>query len=206
MKMNLDEIKNLLQSEKPGWNVVLHKPGKRGKFNDECYTPSQLTTPLLETMEGGFGYFDLDPASSDASNGMNKIAKRYLTEKEDGIVTPWRNSDYVFCNPPYTWDLMVPFCKKMVMHNNGILLVLDKTTVITRKLLDANCTCVLRFGSYRPWFIDPCGNKNFQHVVSLYAFGEKAMKHLIRAKKVYEDNGLDPILAFGEHIIASLLD
>ena len=206
MKMNLDGLKNLLKSEKPGWNVLLRKPCKRGNFNDECYTPSQLTTPLLETMEGGFGYFDLDPASSDMANRMNKIAKRYLTEKEDGLVTSWGNNDYVFCNPPYTWELMVPFCKKMVMHNNGILLVLDKTTVMTRKLLDTNCTCVLRFGSYRPWFVDPCGNQNFRHIVSLYAFGEKAMKHLIRAKKVYEQQGLDPVLAFSEHTVASLLD
>lgn len=204
--MNLDEIKKSLQSEKPGWNVFLRKPAKKGEYNDELYTPSQLTTPLLETMEGGFGYFDLDPASSDTANEMNKIAKQYLTEKENGLVTPWGDNDYVFCNPPYTWELMVPFCKKMVMHNNGILLVLDKTTVMARKLLDPNCTCVLRFGSYRSSFINPFVNKDFKYQISLYAFGEKAMKHLIRVKKIYEQLGLDPVLAFSEHALASLLD
>lgn len=55
---------------------------------------------LFDTLHARFG-FTLDVAADDS----NAKCPRYFTQKEDGLVQPWREEDgspaVVWCNPPY---------------------------------------------------------------------------------------------------------
>ncbi len=61
---------------------------------DRWYTP----TAILERARQVLGEIDLDPASDEFGNSFVK-AKRYITQAEDGLVTPWEGST-IWLNPP----------------------------------------------------------------------------------------------------------
>jgi phage N-6-adenine-methyltransferase len=83
---------------------------------DEWYTPPEIIRSL--------GDFDLDPATSLTALNLNHSAKRFYTEKEDGLLQSW--SGRIWLNPPYSNPLIVKFLAKMAKHNNGIALVFAK--------------------------------------------------------------------------------
>jgi hypothetical protein len=58
-------------------------------------TPAWLVARIRDELFGGV--IDLDPATEpDNPTG----AERFITQVEDGILTPWRGPN-VYCNPPY---------------------------------------------------------------------------------------------------------
>ena len=59
----------------------------------EWDTPKRMVQSLREE----FGDFDLDPATHQANPTG---AKRFFTEKENGLIQPW-NGGVVYVNPPY---------------------------------------------------------------------------------------------------------
>lgn len=68
--------------------AATHSKGK-----DDWQTP----LPLFHNIEWKFGQFDLDPCTT-ADNPLSTPI--FFTEKEDGLVQPWRG--HVFVNPPYS--------------------------------------------------------------------------------------------------------
>lgn len=85
-----------------------------------------LTPP---EMVAALGNFDLDPCS--APNMPWKIADRFYTEEDDGLVQPWRGR--VFMNPPYGSKLGL-FLKRLAEHGDGVALVFARTE--TRAFFD----------------------------------------------------------------------
>lgn len=84
---------------------------------DEWYTPEWLFQALdIE--------FDLDPA-----HPRDKLwipCTRYLTQEDDGLSQPWKGT--VWLNPPYGGrNAIKPWLNKFLKHNNGIVLVPNRT-------------------------------------------------------------------------------
>lgn len=51
-------------------------------------------------------------------------AKHHYTIEDDGLLQPWFGR--VWCNPPYGKE-MNPFLERMVIHNEGIVLIFART-------------------------------------------------------------------------------
>ena len=81
------------------------------KTSDDHYTPKWL----FDKMDVSF---DMDVASPPEGIPYIK-AKRYLSQKENGLVTEWVG--FIWCNPPYS--NVEPWVKKMKKHRNGIMLL-----------------------------------------------------------------------------------
>lgn len=89
---------------------------QRTVSSDEWYTPKEIVDAL--------GVFDLDPC---APNRHFYTARECFTKIEDGLKQPWRGR--VWCNPPYSRKLIVPFIRKMAEHNNGIALIFNRMDI-----------------------------------------------------------------------------
>jgi transposase InsO family protein len=70
------------------------------KQNFNYYTPQNIVS--LAKTAAGVMIFDLDPASCRVANQKTQIAKRILTEKEDGLKEETKWCGHVFINPPYS--------------------------------------------------------------------------------------------------------
>ena len=92
--------------------------------NAENYTPA----PIIQKVRDVLGEIDLDPASCDYAQKVVK-AKKYYTEKDDGLKKPW--SGKVFLNPPYGMPLIREFTDKLINElpniEEAILLTNDQT-------------------------------------------------------------------------------
>ena len=75
--------------------------------NNEWYTPPEFIEAARSTMGG----IDVDPASNEIAQ-KNVRAETYYTEQTNGLDHEWRGR--VWMNPPYSTDLIGPFCEKMV--------------------------------------------------------------------------------------------
>ena len=100
--------------------------------SDQCFTPPHI----FETL--GLK-FDLDVAAPEG--GVPWIpAKRFLTEKEDGLATPWEGR--VWMNPPFSQ--MTPWVNKFIQHGNGVaLLPFAKSKWLTRLWSSDAVFCLL---------------------------------------------------------------
>jgi 5'(3')-deoxyribonucleotidase len=78
IEMNSDDAMRMLSSDSVEW-----------------YTPPHIITAAREVL----GTIDLDPASNAKANKWTK-AKRYFTEKTDGLTKNWHGK--VWMNPPYS--------------------------------------------------------------------------------------------------------
>ena len=89
--------------------------GPAQTLTDSWATPKYIIDKL-----GGHEIFDLDPCQfvHPEKGIITKTAKRYFTERDDGLSKPWAGN--VFCNPPYS-DLG-SWLGKMANHNRGIVL------------------------------------------------------------------------------------
>ena len=81
---------------------------------DEWYTPRWIIDEL--------GPFDLDPCSPIVK--PYEIAPVSYTKEDDGLAHDWVGT--VWMNPPYSRVLLRRFCEKMVDHNNGIALLVNR--------------------------------------------------------------------------------
>jgi hypothetical protein len=77
-----------------------------GSGENEWYTPAEYAEMARSVM----GSIDLDPASCDEANDVIK-ADAYYTKDDDGLSKEWRGN--VWCNPPYSRDLMPAFVEKL---------------------------------------------------------------------------------------------
>ena len=80
-----------------------------GKFTGdiENYTPEKVISSVKEVL----GDIDLDPASNLIAQDIVK-ARKYYTEKEDGLNKVWYGR--VFLNPPYKYPLIENFINKLI--------------------------------------------------------------------------------------------
>lgn len=86
--------------------IVNKKPHVSTKGENEWYTPPQY----LEAARRVMGGIDLDPASSETAQELVQ-ATVYFTKDDDGLKRPW--SGRVWMNPPYSKDLVWPFCERL---------------------------------------------------------------------------------------------
>ena len=77
-----------------------------GTGENEWYTPEEYADMARDVM----GSIDLDPASCDDANAVIKAAT-YYTKDDDGLTKDWLGN--VWCNPPYSRDLMPAFVEKL---------------------------------------------------------------------------------------------
>jgi phage N-6-adenine-methyltransferase len=77
-----------------------------GSGENEWYTPAEYAEMARFVM----GSIDLDPASCDEANEVIK-ADAYYTKDDDGLSKDWHGN--VWCNPPYSRDLMPAFVEKL---------------------------------------------------------------------------------------------
>lgn len=98
-------------------NVNFQTAEKGGKAATvEWYTPSEIIHSL--------GEFNLAPATSLQAIWLNKSAKDYYTEEDNGLVSGWFGR--VWLNPPYRNPDIRLFMQKMADHGNGIALVFNR--------------------------------------------------------------------------------
>ena len=88
---------------------------QRSTGSDEWYTPPEIIHAL--------GEFDLDPC---AARGWN-TAKRHIYKEDDGLSQTW--SGRVWCNPPYSRQLISLFIRKMAEHGNGVALIFNRMDI-----------------------------------------------------------------------------
>ena len=94
--------------------------------NYEWYTPPEY----IEAVRIVLGQIDVDPASSREANKFVK-AKKYYTEKTDGLTKPWKGR--VFMNPPYGRGIITEFCDAFLEER-------DQGNIIAGIVLTNSCT------------------------------------------------------------------
>ncbi|WP_294267746.1 DNA N-6-adenine-methyltransferase [uncultured Chryseobacterium sp.] len=132
--------------------------------NDNLQTPEYIFKSL--------GLIDLDPcAGAETQIGILNL---WDGRGEDGLSAEW--TGFVYCNPPFSQKEL--WIKKMIEHNNGILLLPERGSA--------------------PWFgplaeasgryfvmgkkIDFIGGSSSNNVGSvLFPFGEEAVKRVIES-------------------------
>ena len=85
----------------------------------EWYTPPHIFDKLGVE-------FDLDPCAPLESEFRTVPAKRFLTQHDNGLLSPWHENENVFMNPPYGAEIKM-WMNKFALHNNGIALVFART-------------------------------------------------------------------------------
>ena len=113
----------------------------------EWHTPPDLLEAARKTM----GAIDLDPASCSKAN-KNVKAKKYYTQKQDGLKKPWFGR--VWLNPPYNRKVIDSFIDKLLNEPIKQAIVLTNNTAETKwaqKLFfRVNAVC---FTNYRVRFL-----------------------------------------------------
>ncbi len=129
---------------------------------DEWYTPRWLIERL--------GPFDLDPCSP-LVRPFDTAAVHY-TREDDGLSREWAGR--VWLNPPYSRILLRQFIERMVSHNNGIALLVNRQDNLLWQELIFSSAASMIFMRHRIKFIRPDGTSGAPFFGScLVAFGKE---------------------------------
>lgn len=122
---------------------------------DEWQTPPEF----LELVRGFYGQIELDPASNAVAQRTVQALDYYsIQEGRDGLLLPWAYNN-VFCNPPYSRDLIVKFVNKAVQESKAdgtqiIMLVNSSTdTQWYHTLVEHSAALLLWRGRLKFWKI-----------------------------------------------------
>lgn len=130
----------------------------------EWYTPPDIFDRL------GLA-FDLDVASPGADVVPWVPATTHYTKDDNGLAQPWHG--LVWCNPPYG-AMGLAFARRMVKHNNGVLLLASRTETEAFQFC-AKAASYVAFPEKRIYFIRSdsfSARPAFGSV--MFAFGEPA--------------------------------
>jgi len=122
---------------------------------NEWQTPPEFLNLVREFYGGDI---ELDPASNPVAQQTVKALDYYSYEEgRDGLLLPW-NGRKVYCNPPYSRDLIVPFVEKALSEvNNGaelVMLVNSATDTLWYHTLIAHSSVLLMWrGRLKFWKI-----------------------------------------------------
>ena len=87
----------------------------------EWYTPPQY----IEAARRVMGSIDLDPATSEVAQATVQ-AGTYYTKETNGLDKPWLGN--VWCNPPYSSELINAFTARIVEHGEQWLVLTNNGT------------------------------------------------------------------------------
>lgn len=135
---------------------------KTANTTDEWYTPKEIIDAL--------GKFDLDPCAP--LNPLWRTAVVMYDKNIDGLSRKWEGR--VWFNPPYSKPLFDKFIKRMIEHDNGILLTFNRCdTKIFQEHIFYTAKAML-FIKGRIKFFTPDGNQTGTPGCGsvLIAFGE----------------------------------
>lgn len=132
--------------------------------NDSLQTPRWV----LESL----GKIDLDPcAGIDTFIGETNYR---LEDNQDGLILPWNG--FVYCNPPFSQKEI--WIKKMIDHNNGILILPERGSAPWFGPLALHCGSYFVMGKKINFIGGPSSN-NLGSV--LFPFGEEARRRIIKS-------------------------
>lgn len=139
---------------------------------DDWYTPAWIFDALNVT-------FDIDVAAPDG--GVDWVpCKQHYTVADDGLNQKWNG--LIWCNPPYSDH--APWCRRMVEHGNGCILVRADLSVAAIHHVATNADAMW-IPKPRLAFVDPQGvtqrSVNFSTV--MFGFGEQATRAVNRLGK-----------------------
>jgi len=144
----------------------------KGKIrSDEWYTPEYIFDSLGCV-------FDLDVA---APKDIKTFVPANKSITENSLSIEWQG--FVWCNPPFGGrNGILPWCDKMIEHNNGILLTPDRTSAPWWQHVAFKAISIL-FISGKVKFISGIGlnTQSPSNGTTLLAFGDKANKALLNA-------------------------
>jgi hypothetical protein len=136
---------------------------------DEWYTPQWLIEKL--------GPFDLDPCSPMVP--PFQIAPVSYNKEQDGLTHEWPKESFVWLNPPYSRLLLKKFVIKMVEHNNGIALLINRQDNLLFQDIIFPKAASMIFMRHRVKFLRPEGESGNPFFGScLVAFGSEADRRL----------------------------
>lgn len=137
---------------------------------DEWLTPQWITESL--------GPFDLDPCSP--CNPPWRIAETSFCICDDGLIKPWADKSFVWCNPPYGKQTFV-WLEKLAIHSSGgIALVFARTdTKGFHKTVFEKASAILFFkGRLKFHHVDGSVSQTATAPSCLIAYGDEALKRL----------------------------
>lgn len=132
--------------------------------NDKLQTPEYIFKSL--------GLIDLDPCAGETT----KIGKQNLWDGrgENGLEAKWHG--FVYCNPPFSQKEL--WIKKMIEHNNGILLLPERGSAPWFGPLAKASGKYFVMGK-KINFIGGTSSNNVGSV--LFPFGEEAIRRIINS-------------------------
>lgn len=140
---------------------------------DTWITPKYITEAL--------GEFDLDPCAHTDMPWQH--AKRQFTIEDDGLRQEWTGR--VWLNPPFNRFQIERWMKKMVEHENGIMLISAACeTERFYKYVWGNA-CGVLFMDHRPYFRLPDGSKgksNSGQTICLIAYDDANLEALYKSR------------------------
>ncbi len=158
---------------------------------ERCTRNTSTTWLTQKAIPDALSPVDLDPCVPLTMPW--RTAARMLTEKEDGLATPWPKSDFVFHNPPYGKN-QDAWMAKAAEHGNGVTLVMARfdTRWMHEHVLNHPATTALVFVKGRMKFCRADGTVGpSAPAPSIFiAYGQEAAKRLERAVRTGAISGV----------------
>lgn len=161
---------------------------------DEWKTP----TEWIEAARGLMGTIDLDPASHDKAQEI-VLASEYYTKDENGLSRPWNKPDgsaaRVWCNPPYSTDLVKTFAQKAIDEyragnmQEGLFLVNNCTDTGWFFELAASYPVIFSRGRVKFWYDDPEDKTPTRQGQALFYFGPRVAAFYEAFRQATDETG-----------------